>query len=179
MSWLVMIQKLITRFPKSFRFLASSPWLHFERSIISDSSATGKLSTQTMSLLESAKKAAAFRAVDECVKVSRNLSILKPISVDILKILGWYCLQKLFILHKMNDCLLQDKDVVGVGSGSTVVYAVERLGLFALIAQSYCFILFCRALMKLYRSIFVLVYIFTSSISYIDVTFCSHSRTCF
>lgn len=41
-----------------------------------------------MSLLESAKKAAAFRAVDECVK---------------------------------------DKDVVGVGSGSTVVYAVERL----------------------------------------------------
>jgi len=45
-------------------------------------------STQTMSLVESAKKAAAFRAVDECVK---------------------------------------DKDVVGVGSGSTVVYAVERL----------------------------------------------------
>lgn len=46
------------------------------------------LSNSSMSLLESAKKAAAFRAVDECVK---------------------------------------DKDIVGVGSGSTVVYAVERL----------------------------------------------------
>ncbi|XP_034235113.1 ribose-5-phosphate isomerase [Thrips palmi] len=86
-----MIPKVITRLSKRSPFISAlalsrldwldsllCPTLHLSRSY----------SSPTMSLLESAKKAAAFRAVDECVK---------------------------------------DKDVVGVGSGSTVVYAVERL----------------------------------------------------
>lgn len=66
-----------------------------------------------MSDLAAGKKAAAIKAVNDFVKVTRD------------KI---YDFTTLFNTCVCVCVLLQDNQKLGIGSGSTIVFAVERLG---------------------------------------------------
>ena len=58
--------------------------------------------------LEAAKRIAAYRAVDDYIKVK--------------------IVTKLHLIFLPIPYFMQDNSVIGIGSGSTIVYAVERLG---------------------------------------------------
>lgn len=72
----------LTSFPRSALVLLTTSLSGLDYPSVSARSCTRRLSNHSMSLLESAKKAAAFRAVDECVKVRKPTLQLKYSSFE-------------------------------------------------------------------------------------------------
>lgn len=68
--------------------------------------------------LENAKKIAAYTAVDKYVQVKFDSVLGKRARLS----------ERLCIFWRPGTVIFQNNNVVGIGSGSTVIYAVHRLG---------------------------------------------------